>query len=124
MSIGVKRRRAVRRWPSSNCSGVLIGSHQPITQRLYNKVLSFVKGFLIISMILVMTATIITTHMSRNPELEVTHHRVSSGESLWSIAEEYKPDGMSMGDYMAWVYEHNDGGMIYPGDVVVMGIKG
>ena len=47
-------------------------------------------------------------------------HKVSSGDTLWSIAKEYKPDDVTMDEYMAWVYDHNDGGMIYPGDVVMM----
>lgn len=47
-------------------------------------------------------------------------HKVTYGDTLWSIAKEYKPDNMTMDRYMAWVYDHNDGGMIYPGDVVIM----
>jgi nucleoid-associated protein YgaU len=47
-------------------------------------------------------------------------HKVTYGDTLWSIAKEYKPDNMTMDTYMAWVYEHNDGGMIYPGDTVIM----
>jgi nucleoid-associated protein YgaU len=47
-------------------------------------------------------------------------HRVTYGDTLWTIAQRYKPDGMTMDMYMAWVYEHNDGGMIYPGDTVIM----
>ena len=47
-------------------------------------------------------------------------HKVRSGETLWNIAEEYKPDDVSMDRYMAWVYEHNDCGTIYPGDIVIM----
>lgn len=47
-------------------------------------------------------------------------HKVTYGDTLWSIASEYKPEDMTMDTYMAWVYEHNDGGMIYPGDTVIM----
>lgn len=49
-------------------------------------------------------------------------HVVKKGDTLWSIAERYKPEGVAMQEYMAWVYERNDGGTIYPGDVVVMGV--
>ena len=47
-------------------------------------------------------------------------HKVTYGDTLWSIAKEYKPDNMTMDRYMAWVYEHNDGGKISPGDTVIM----
>jgi LysM repeat protein len=47
-------------------------------------------------------------------------HKVTYGDTLWSIAEEYKPEDMTMDTYMAWVYDHNECGMIYPGDTVIM----
>ena len=47
-------------------------------------------------------------------------HTVRNGDTLWSIAKQYKPDDMTMDEYMAWVYDHNDSGMIYAGDVVTM----
>lgn len=46
---------------------------------------------------------------------------VKSGDTLWSIAKGYKPDDITMQEYMAWVYEKNGhAGDIYPGDVVIM----
>ena len=57
---------------------------------------------------------------TNNAEFVAVEHKVTYGDTLWSIAKEYKPDNMTMDRYMAWVYEHNDGGMIYPGDVVIM----
>lgn len=49
-------------------------------------------------------------------------HKVREGECLWNIAQLYKPDNVSMSQYMDWVYEHNDRGFIYPGDTVIMGV--
>lgn len=54
--------------------------------------------------------------------LKEVPHKVTDGETLWTIAKEYKPDDISMGEYMDFVYCHNDGGIIYPGDVVTMGV--
>ena len=47
-------------------------------------------------------------------------HKVTYGDTLWGIAKEYKPEDMTMDRYMAWVYDHNDCGMISPGDTVIM----
>lgn len=49
-------------------------------------------------------------------------HVVREGECPWTIAMQYKPDGISMMAYMDWYYEHNDGGLIYPGDIVIVGV--
>ncbi len=49
-----------------------------------------------------------------------TNHTVTYGDTLWSIAKQYKPDNVLMQDYMLWVYEHNDNKVLIPGDIVVM----
>ena len=49
-------------------------------------------------------------------------HKVTYGETLWSIAKQYKPDEMTMDEYMSFVYKHNKGGIIYPGDIVIVGV--
>ena len=54
------------------------------------------------------------------PQYKAFKYNVSSGDTLWSIAKRFKPENVTMQDYMGWVYEHNDGGIIYPGDVVIM----
>ncbi len=56
------------------------------------------------------------------PKLVPTEHRVRQGECLWTIAQQYKPDDIPMNTYMDWVYEHNDRGFIYPGDIVIVGV--
>lgn len=62
----------------------------------------------------------VLTYLDTRYEFVPVDHKVTYGETLWTIAKDYKPENMSMGEYMGWVYEHNDGGYIYPGDVVVM----
>ena len=66
------------------------------------------------------TAWVLVDVFTNDVEYTPIQHKVTYGDTLWTIAEQYKPDGMTMDRYMAWVYEHNDGGMIYPGDVVIM----
>ena len=61
-------------------------------------------------------------HCENKTELVPTAHTVKSGECLWTIAEQYRPEGITMDEYMSWVYEHNDSGVIYPGQNVVMGV--
>lgn len=68
----------------------------------------------------ILSVSLIPAHDKTN--LKEMPHKVSSGETLWSIAKEYKPENISMGEYMDFVYGHNDGGIIYPGDIVIMGV--
>ena len=77
-----------------------------------------VVGFIFFTVLLIVVIAKYAT--APKPQYEAFEHRVSSGETLWSIAERYKPDGVTMQDYMGWVYAHNEGGFIYPGDVVIM----
>lgn len=69
---------------------------------------------------LVLALTILLVVDSDTQNFVPVEHKVTYGDTLWSIAKEYKPGNMTMDRYMAWVYEHNDGGVIYPGDVVIM----
>lgn len=55
-------------------------------------------------------------------ELVPAEYKVTYGDTLWSIAEKYKPDGVTMNEYMGFVYKHNKGGLIYPGDIVIVGV--
>lgn len=67
----------------------------------------------------VLTAWVVSG-FTKTKELVPVEHKVTYGDTLWNIAEQYKPDDMTMDRYMAWVYEHNECGMIYPGDTVIM----
>lgn len=72
---------------------------------------------ILVSLLLLFTIKVMS---DTKVQLTPVEHKVTHGDTLWSIAEEYKPDSMTMDEYMAWVYDHNDGGMIYPGDIVIM----
>lgn len=44
---------------------------------------------------------------------------VETGDTLWGIAEEYKPDGMGYREYIYLLKEHNGiGADIYPGQAI------
>lgn len=48
-------------------------------------------------------------------------HVVSSGETLWGICAEYKPESMDMREYVYLCREASGlGDVIYPGDVVTV----
>ena len=117
------KKRAVGRPASSDCVKVTIKREGSIARVLYNTFPYAVKWAIIVILIFCTILTITSVYAARNPELEEVNHRVAYGDTLWGIAKEYKPDGMTMGDYMNWIYERNGDGMIYPGDIVVMGVK-
>lgn len=92
------------------------------TRKLYHKISRLVKPLFAIILVFCFVYALTSAFAARYPELEAIEHRVKAGDTLWEVAKQYKPDGMSMDTYMGWVYEHNDGGLIYPGDIVVMGV--
>ena len=67
----------------------------------------------------VLTAWVVSG-FTKTKELVPVEHKVTYGDTLWNIAKQYKPDDMTMDAYMSWVYKHNEGGTIYPGDTVIM----
>ena len=74
-------------------------------------------AIILVSLLLMFTIRVMS---DTKTELIPVEHTVTYGDTLWTIAKQYKPDSMTMDEYMAWVYDHNDGGMIYPGDTVIM----
>lgn len=116
-----KKRAATRR--ASRGYAYVTEKREGLTANsLYHIIKAVVKPIFIIFLAFIITSGVINAFAIKHPELQAIEHKVTYGDSLWSIAEDYKPDGMSMGDYMDWVYRHNESSMIYPGDVVVMGI--
>lgn len=91
------------------------------TRKLYHKISRLVKPLFAIIIIACVVYAVISAITVRYPEYEPIEYKVTYGDTLWSIAKEYKPDGVTMDSYMGWVYEHNKGGLIRPGDIVVMG---
>ena len=74
-------------------------------------------------------ALLVTLYSFRKPlpfqelNLKPIIHHVAPGEiGLRSIARQYKPDNISMNHYMDWIYEHNEVGTIFPGDIVTVGV--
>ena len=90
-------------------------SEKNYTTRFFKK-----QVVLTILFFIVLASTILFAFDSGTESFVPVEHKVTYGDTLWSIASEYKPEDMTMDTYMAWVYEHNDGGMIYPGDTVIM----
>ena len=117
--IVTKEKAAIRR-ASHDCN-VESTLGRIATKRLYHRVLRLVKPLFAIILVFCFVYALTSTLAVRYPELEAIEYRVKAGDTLWDIAKQHKPDGMSMDTYMGWVYEHNDGGLIYPGDIVVMG---
>jgi LysM repeat protein len=69
---------------------------------------------------IVLASTLLIVVDSDTETFVPVEHKVTYGDTLWGIASEYKPEDMTMDEYMSWVYEHNDSGMIHPGDTVIM----
>ena len=79
--------------------------------------------FLCLVVLLVFTIRTII-ELCDTTELEPIQHKVSYGDTLWNLALEYKPESMTMNEYMSWVYEYNDmNDTIFPGDVIIMGVE-
>ncbi|GLB59245.1 cell division suppressor protein YneA [Cytobacillus sp. NCCP-133] len=52
--------------------------------------------------------------------------RVSEGDSLWEIAENFSAEhSLSSNEFVSWVEQNNGitGGRIFPGDVIVIPVK-
>ena len=114
-----KEKAAIRR-ASYDCMN-RVAPGRITTKRLYHRVSRLVKPLFAIILVFCFVYALTSAFAVRYPELEAIEYRVKAGDTLWEAAKQYKPDGMSMDYYMGWVYEHNDGGLIYPGDIVVMG---
>lgn len=86
----------------------------------FKNILQVILAILTVSLLLGLMVTVIKGIFDV-PEYVPIEHHVRRGETLWSIAKQYKPDDITMQEYMAWVYEQNGhDGNIYPGDVVIM----
>lgn len=87
----------------------------------YNTLFRILQVVFFTFFVILLTVVIAIYATAPKPQYKAFKYNVSSGDTLWSIAKRYKPENVTMQDYMGWVYEHNDGGIIYPGDVVIMG---
>ena len=56
------------------------------------------------------------------PEYSVESYGINSGDTLWNIAEEYKPNSISYSEYINTLYKLNKGltAEIYPGQAIVI----
>ena len=118
--IVTKEKAAIRR-ASHDCN-VESTLGRIATKRLYHRVSRLVKPLFAIILVFCFVYVLTSAFAVRHPELEAIEYRVTYGDTLWTIAKVHKPDGMTMDEYMGWIYEHNDGGLIYPGDVVTIGV--
>ena len=56
------------------------------------------------------------------PSCSVESYGIDYGDTLWNIAEEYKPDSMAYSEYIDTLYKLNDGltAEIYPGQAILI----
>ncbi len=88
--------------------------------RHYITAMTFVQVIIAIILIILTFLTIVGKATAPKPQYTAFEYKVKSGDTLWSIAQETKPDYITMDEYMSWVYSKNSNGKIYPGDVVFM----
>ena len=57
-----------------------------------------------------------------SPKYGVESYGIDYGDTLWEIAEEYKPDSISYSEYINTLYKINDGltAEIYPGQAILI----
>lgn len=120
MNLQANKKAATRRASRDCVNRVAPGRNA--TRGLYHSVPGFVKPLFISSLALLTIYAVISAASVKAPELIPIEHKVTYGDTLWGIAKEYKPDCMTMDEYMGWVYEHNEDSLIYPGDVVTVGL--
>ena len=58
------------------------------------------------------------------PAYSVESYGINHGDTLWNIAEEYKPNSISYSEYINTLYKLNDGltAEIYPGQAIFIPI--
>ena len=78
------------------------------------------KNLILIIILLIILVSLTIWAVMSQPEFVPIEHKVTAGETLTSIIYQYKPDVFSFQQYRDWVFEHNEGGIIYPGDTVIM----
>ena len=57
-----------------------------------------------------------------SPTYIVERYGIDYGDTLWNIAEEYKPDSMAYSEYINILYKLNEGltAEIYPGQAILI----
>ena len=90
--------------------------------KVYHSFIKIVKRFFILSLVLITFIAFLSSVMKPDRQYIPAEHIVKSGECLWNIALKYKPNDVTMDEYMSWIYKHNDATVIYPGDVIIVGV--
>lgn len=83
--------------------------------RIVNK-----KRFIIAITILIVSIITLFSHCSASKKIETEEITVSTGDTLWSIASEYKKDGQDVREYIYELRKLNnlDDCTIYPNQVL------
>lgn len=85
----------------------------------WRKFLTFIATFIAIVLLLaILILSIISGQEKRTPEATESY-TVQSGETLWSIGTKYRPDDMSIQEYIYNLKDYNNiGSIIYAGQVI------
>lgn len=80
----------------------------------------------IIATIILTAFSCITQHNDWTTECQVIEYYVEKGDTLWSIAQQYRPTSVYILDYIAEVEHLNDidNGTLYVGDTITIYTKG
>lgn len=69
---------------------------------------------------LILIAVLAVQELNKEHEVErIESYTITSGETLWSIGTEYRPNDMSIQEYIYNIREYNNiGSIIYPGQTI------
>lgn len=84
------------------------------------KIYDWKKFLTFIAIVLLLIAVILLCFSKKKPQVvDVQEHIIQSGETLWSIASNYKPSCMSIQEYIYNLREFNKCDcLIYPNEVL------
>ena len=82
-------------------------------------------AFLVFMALLILVANVALSNQSAEDAQDVVAVRVLSGDTIWSIAKEYKPEGVDFNEYIHSISANNGikDGNIYAGQVIYVPVE-